>query len=188
MLFRSYRLLRECPYRFYVRKILHLSEEAVLDEDIDSRVLGQLLHQILKNFSHGLKTNPILTEDSDKRRQEMIGRLQSESEKVFKDVIDINAGLLGAYAEWLALVPRWVDWQLLREANGWQFLDAERFVKKRLDTSFGGIDLVGQVDRVDVLESQATVMDYKYAKPDQFSQLLKFIDDDPQLQIGRAHV
>ena len=177
----SYRLLRECPYRFFVRKILHLSEEAVLDEDIDSRVLGQLLHQILKNFSHGLKTMPISIGSVDARRQEMIARLLNISESVFEEVIDLNASLLGAYTEWLELVPQWIDWQLSREAAGWEFLDAERYVKKRLDTSFGGIDLVGQIDRVDVLGSEAAVIDYKYAKPEQFSQRLRWIDDDPQL-------
>lgn len=174
----AYKTLRECPYRFFVTKILHLSSEEILDEDVDSRVLGQLLHGVLRSFYQELQSRPVQNED----REQLELRLRQHSEKAFNQVTSLDAVLLGAYLEWCALIPSWIDWHLQRLTSGWTYLDGERFLRTPLNTRFGDIDLVGQLDRIDQsVHGGLSVLDYKYSKPDQFNKRLKMLSDDPQL-------
>mgnify|MGYP000028189748 FL=1 len=177
----AYRLLRECPYRYFVEKILRLKNRGDLDQEVDLSVVGQVLHQILRDFYHSLKTQPIQRVD---RQSLLIERLKQFSEDAFAPLLSADGRWLATWIAWRNQIPSWISWQLAREAEGWQFLDAERYVEFSLPHSKGSIRVHGFIDRID--ENQAhelSVLDYKFSKSGNIKNRQKYFRDDPQLAI-----
>jgi ATP-dependent helicase/nuclease subunit B len=115
----------------------------------------------------------------------LIEQLKVVSKKHFKPLLEADGRWLGAWVEWESHIPDWVDWQLKREQEGWQFHDAEKQVGFDLQTQFGVIRVAGQVDRVDIhpQTQEAAVIDYKYSSESSIKKKQKNIEDDPQLVI-----
>jgi len=136
--------LRQCPYRFFSRVALHLSEHDELDEDADKRDAGRWLHATLERFhaARGVRRSI----DDDARELVHAGhdtlaslaRTEGLSEEA---MLPFSAGLP-------ALAERYARWLHEHEAQGWSFEAAE----VRIDTAPAqavGVRLHGRIDRVD---------------------------------------
>ncbi len=184
----AYKTLRECPYRFYVTRILGL-RQTINVQDGDANLIGKLLHAVLKVFYHDLKSrdqriDPVVPEDGETRRFWMIKRLTELSAKSFAALIERHAKYLSYANDWSAQIEGFVDWQIDRELSGWQFQDAEKLVGFDLELSGGHVlRIEGVADRFDIANDRAMVMDYKYQSGTKIKSRAKHIDDDPQLLI-----
>ena len=192
----AYKALRDCPYRYYVRSLLGLRKLKGFEEGFDASLAGQTLHKILRNFYHAMKseaqksTTPITT-DLEVRRVWMQDQLTLISEQVFKRLIEGDARVLGVLRDWQKQIPSFIQWQLDREAQGWQFYDAE--VKVGFDLPFTDIDgnerhirIEGYADRFDVSihdPKAASVIDYKNQSLTKVEWRSEVVLDDPQLLI-----
>lgn len=192
----AYKALRDCPYRYYVRSLLGLRKLKGFDEGFDASLAGQTLHKILRNFYHAMKSETQKSaspaaNDSGLRRAWMQDRLTLISEQVFKRLIEGDARVLGVLRDWQKQIPSFIQWQLDREAQGWQFHDAE--VKVGFDLPFKDIDgnerhiqIEGYADRFDVSihdPQAASVIDYKNQSFTKVEQRSEVVLDDPQLLI-----
>lgn len=187
----AYRALRSCPYQYYVRSLLGLRKRRGLDEELDASLLGQTLHQILRNFFQELKTTQLREprlEDLQYRRVWMQEHLQQASEKGFAKLLDGDKRILGSLRDWQKQIPSFIEWQLNREAQGWQFHDAElkvgfEFPFTDMHHQEHTIRIEGYVDRVDVsvIGQQLAVLDYKYQNHDKIKKRADQLMDDPQL-------
>jgi ATP-dependent helicase/nuclease subunit B len=187
----AYRALRTCPYQYYVRSLLGLRKRKSLDEELDASLLGQTLHQILRNFFQELKTTQLREQqlrDLHYRRAWMLEHLQHASEQGFAKLLDGDKRILGSLRDWQKQIPSFIAWQLNRETQGWQFHDAE--LKVGFEFTFTDtnhqehtIRIEGYADRVDVSEigQQAAVLDYKYQNRDKIKKRAEQLMDDPQL-------
>lgn len=177
----AYRLLRECPYRYFVEKILRLKNRGDLDQEVDLSVVGQVLHRLLRDFYHSLKTSPIQGSD---RQSLLIARLKQFSEDAFAPLLSADGRCLATWIAWRNQIPAWISWQLMREAEGWQFLDAEPYVEFSLPHHKGQIRVHGFIDRIDENEAhELSVLDYKFSKSENIKNRQKYFKDDPQLAI-----
>jgi len=192
----AYKALRDCPYRYYVRSLLGLRKLKGFEEGFDASLAGQTLHKILRNFYHAMKSEmqksstPITTEP-ELRRAWMQDQLTLISEQVFKRLIEGDARVLGILRDWQKQIPSFIQWQLDREAQGWQFHDAE--VKVGFDLPFTDsngnerhIRIEGYADRFDVSihdHQAASVIDYKNQSLTKVEQRSEVVLDDPQLLI-----
>ncbi|QWE17925.1 PD-(D/E)XK nuclease family protein [Polynucleobacter corsicus] len=192
----AYKALRDCPYRYYVRSLLGLRRLKGFEEGFDASLAGQTLHKILRNFYHAMKseaqksTTPI-TAEPELRRAWMQDQLTLISEQVFKRLIEGDARVLGVLRDWQKQIPSFIQWQLDREAQGWQFHDAE--VKVGFDLPFTDVDgnerhirIEGYADRFDVSiqdPQAASVIDYKNQSLTRVEQRSEVVLDDPQLLI-----
>jgi ATP-dependent helicase/nuclease subunit B len=188
--------LRDCPYRYYVRSLLGLRKLKGFEEGFDASLAGQTLHKILRNFYHAMKSEaqksstPITTE-LELRHAWMQDQLTLISEQVFKRLIEGDARVLGVLRDWQKQIPSFIQWQLDREAQGWQFHDAE--VKVGFDLPFTDVDgnerhirIEGYADRFDVSVDDprlASVLDYKNQSFTKVEQRSEVVLDDPQLLI-----
>ena len=181
----AYRTLRECPYRYYATRILGLRERSVLDAEVDVSLVGQALHAALREFHQQLKTKPLDIQNTGERVNVLAAQLKNISKKHFKPLLEADGRWLGAWVEWESHIPLWIEWQLKREQEGWQFHDAEKHVGFDLQTQMGLIRIAGQVDRIDVNAQthEAAVIDYKYSSESSIKKKQKNIEDDPQLVI-----
>jgi ATP-dependent helicase/nuclease subunit B len=191
----AYKALRDCPYRYYVRSLLGLRKTKGFDEGFDASLAGQTLHAILKIFYHALKTeghnNPELNVDQQLRREWMEKRLSTISEQSFKELIEGDARVMGTLRDWQKQIPSFIEWQLEREQQGWEYFDGE--VKVGFDLTFQDADgnpreirIEGYADRFDIqLENPqlASVIDYKHQTFKKVKDRAEHILDDPQLLI-----
>ncbi len=192
----AYKALRDCPYRYYVRSLLGLRKLKGFEEGFDASLAGQTLHKILRNFYHAMKSetqksaSPITT-DPELRGAWMQDQLTLISEQVFKRLIEGDARVLGVLRDWQKQIPSFIQWQLDREAQGWQFYDAE--VKVGFDLPFTDVDgnerhirIEGYADRFDVSihdPKSASVIDYKNQSLTKVERRSEVVLDDPQLLI-----
>ena len=192
----AYKALRDCPYRYYVRSLLGLRRLKGFEEGFDASLAGQTLHKILRNFYHAMKTeaqNPSssILSDIQLRRAWMKQQLMAISEQVFKRLIEGDARVLGILRDWQKQVPSFIEWQLGREQQGWQFHDAE--VKVGFDLPFTDqygikrqIRIEGYADRFDINsndKNSASVIDYKNQNINKVESRAQTVLDDPQLLI-----
>ena len=180
----AYRALRECPYRYYVTRLLGLREQNTLDVEVDLSLVGQTLHAALRDFYHGLKTQAIVSDNRYERAKLLKQRLYAISNKHFKPLLDVDGRWLAAWIEWETLIPDWINWHIEREEAGWIFHDGEKPVGFDLETNFGSIRVSGFVDRLDIHPEQGVeVIDYKYSSKNSINKKKNNIEDDPQLVI-----
>ncbi|MCF8166424.1 MAG: PD-(D/E)XK nuclease family protein [Rhodoferax sp.] len=192
----AYKALRDCPYRYYVRSLLGLRKLKGFEEGFDASLAGQTLHKILRNFYHAIKSEAqksaaAITTDPEMRGVWMQDQLTLISEQVFKRLIEGDARVLGVLRDWQKQIPSFIQWQLDREAQGWQFHDAE--VKVGFDLPFTDVDgnerhirIEGYADRFDVSVDDpelASVIDYKNQSFTKVEQRSEVVLDDPQLLI-----
>jgi ATP-dependent helicase/nuclease subunit B len=116
--------------------------------------------------------------------------LIKHSEKEFERLIKGDARVMGTLRDWQKQIPSFVDWQLKRESEGWQFHDAELAVGFMLMlTDSNGIqreiEIAGRADRFDVNanNSTAAVIDYKNQGITKIKKRAQHLLDDPQLLI-----
>ena len=192
----AYKALRDCPYRYYVSSLLGLRKAKEFEEGFDASLAGQTLHALLRNFFHALKTegqkahSPI-HEGEDIRRQWMMKHLTQFSEKEFERLIAGDARVLGTLRDWQKQIPSFIDWQIKRENDGWQYHDAELPVGfvitlKDPDGVQREIRIAGRADRFDIHESDnsiAAVIDYKNQDIRKIADRAENILNDPQLLI-----
>ncbi|MFM6961122.1 MAG: PD-(D/E)XK nuclease family protein [Polynucleobacter victoriensis] len=180
----AYRALRECPYRYYVTRLLGLREQNTLDVEVDLSLVGQTLHAALRDFYHGLKTQAIASDNPYEKAKLLKQRLFAISNKHFKPLLEVDGRWLAAWIEWETLIPDWINWHMEREEAGWVFHDGEKPVGFDLLTNFGSIRVSGFVDRLDIHpEYGVEVIDYKYSSKTSINKKKSNIEDDPQLVI-----
>ncbi len=192
----AYKALRDCPYRYYVRSILGLRKAKEFEEGFDASLAGQVLHALLKNFFQALKTEEQKSHSSiqgneDARRQWMEEHLTKHSEKEFERLIKGDARVTGTLRDWQKQIPSFVDWQLKREAEGWEYHDAELpvgFIVTLTDRDGiqREIEIAGRADRFDINSKDtkiAAVIDYKNQGITKMKKRAEHLLDDPQLLI-----
>ncbi len=180
----AYRALRECPYRYYVTRLLGLRERSGLDAEVDLSLVGKTLHAALYDFYHGLKTQALETDNVYERTKLLKQRLYAISHKHFKPLLEVDGRWLAAWIEWETLIPSWIDWHIQREQSGWVFHDGEKQVGFDLHTRFGDIRVAGFVDRLDIHPQDGVeVIDYKFSSKNSITKKKNNLKDDPQLVI-----
>jgi ATP-dependent helicase/nuclease subunit B len=192
----AYKALRDCPYRYYVRSILGLRKAKEFEEGFDASLAGQVLHALLKNFFQALKTEEQKSQSSihqgeDARRLWMQEHLIKHSDNEFERLIKGDARVTGTLRDWQKQIPSFVDWQLKREAEGWQYHDAELpvgFILTLIDSDGieREIEIAGRADRFDVntnSSNAAAVIDYKNQGITKIKKRAERLLDDPQLLI-----
>jgi len=174
-----------------VRNLLGLRKRKGLDEELDASLLGQTLHQILRNFFQELKSTQIREprlQDPQYRQTWMQEHLHHASEQGFLKLLEGDKRILGSLRDWQKQIPSFVAWQLERESHGWQFHDAE--LKVGFEFSFTDahhqehtVRIEGYADRLDINTTlrQAAVLDYKHQSPDKIKKRADQLMDDPQL-------
>jgi ATP-dependent helicase/nuclease subunit B len=188
----AYRALRACPYQYYVRSLLGLRKRKDLDEELDASVIGQTLHQILRNFFQELKSTEArdaqIMNDLELRKAWMITHLMRASEQGFSRLLEGDQRVLGHLRDWQKQIPSFVMWQLERESQGWRFHDAER--KLGFEFTFWDehqqahqIRIEGYADRIDQKPNTPSVaiLDYKHQSREKVEERSTQLMDDPQL-------
>lgn len=174
----GYNALMACPYQFHARYLLRLAELDEVQELIEKRDYGQLVHQVLTEFHRGRPAVRAIEPDA------AVAELSTLSDQAFARAIEQNYYARAWLARWKALVPAYVDWQREREAEGWSWLAGEADRRLEITTPAGRrLTLRGRIDRVDTGPDGAVVIDYKLRARSALSSTLEVPGEDVQLPV-----
>ncbi len=148
----AYEDLRQCPYRFFALRQLGLRSVDELDGDVDKRDFGVWLHDVLRQFHEALLSDPSMP--SEARRS----LLDQCSVRVTASMGLPEGEFLPFAAAWPAVRDGYLRWLAEHESKGGRFTSAETSLRQ----SLGSIELIGRIDRTDVMaDGQVLVVDYK---------------------------
>lgn len=174
----GYNSLVACPYQFHVRYVLGLAELDDVQELIEKKDYGSLVHGVLTRF-HGEHPKVTGMEPAAALRE-----LEELSEQAFSPLVARNYLAQAWLARWKALIPAYLDWQREWESAGWSWQAGE--VKKAIEitTPKGNrLELRGRLDRVDAGPAGAAVVDYKTSDSSRLKKLLEQPGEDVQLPV-----
>ena len=174
----AYSDLRSCPYRYFALRLLGLHDAPELDAQIDKRDFGSWLHSVLGDFHVQRKAQT--TQATAASDQQLLDHCATQ-----RHVHD--AGFIPFAAAWPQVRDSYLAWLAQHEAEGWQFDQAELERTRQ----HGSVQLVGRLDRVDVLSrgplaGTPYVMDYKTESDTTSKAKTRIAAEDTQLAFYAA--
>ena len=146
-----------CPYRFYLRHVLHLRpiEDGALE--MDARLFGIVAHDVLKAFGEGPLRG---SEDADGIEQWLNDALERIIVARFgrrrRPAIDVQLHQLRRRFKVFA------HWQARRNAAGWRIHAVEKEASMVFQRAAGTMTVIGRLDRIDRHENGMwQILDYK---------------------------
>ncbi len=164
----SHQKLIDCPYQFFAQYGLQLRANEEIIEQLTKADFGTKAHRCLEVYHSQTKSQP--KEESENQgtlpqKHELLRRISAQ---VF-DISPLNEIRERQwYAQWLEIIPHYIEWQALHEKN-WRVFDTETELKK----SLGEIATIGgKIDRIDKNCDSFSLIDYKTgASPKKAEQL-----------------
>jgi ATP-dependent helicase/nuclease subunit B len=144
-----------CPFRFYLKHLVRMSEPAPERREMDARDFGNITHLVLENWGNDPDANKLT--DPAKLAAYLESTLDSlifrEFGKKPTMAIRIQAHAIRQRLEWFAAV------QAEAAGDGWELIDTER----EFAITTGTLPIKGKIDRIDRHREtgQIRVIDYK---------------------------
>ncbi|MFT5523458.1 MAG: ATP-dependent helicase/nuclease subunit B [Pirellulaceae bacterium] len=156
--FRSY---LACPYRFYLRHVLHLEPMNDDAEELSAASFGSLAHEVLREFGeseYAAETHPIEIQNylNSVLEQKVAGWYGTERLPAVNVQLMQLRTRLSAFAQWQA------EWA----KQGWriQYIESEhKSLQTTLEVAAGTMQIYGRIDRIDYHPEfdQWMIFDYK---------------------------
>ena len=174
----GYNSLVACPYQFHARYVLRLAELDDVQEMIEKKDYGSVVHGVLAKFH---KAHPRVSDiDPGAAARE----LEEMSDREFAAAVARNYLARAWLARWKALIPAYLEWQRGWEGEGWSWKTGEETRSVPIATPAGNrIELHGRLDRVDSREGGFAVVDYKTSDPSKLKKSLELPGEDVQLPV-----
>ncbi|HSQ02776.1 MAG TPA: PD-(D/E)XK nuclease family protein, partial [Burkholderiales bacterium] len=173
----AHNALMACPYQYYARHILGLTEEDGIRELIEKSDYGERVHRALAAFH---RDYPRISGVEAQCAEEALARL---SEAAFADSIEENYLARAWLERWTALIPQYIAWQRAHESDGWHVIASEAV--RTLDVCTPGgrqLTLRGRIDRVDADDEDRTALiDYKTQRRERLRVKAEADGEDVQL-------
>ena len=175
--------LRQCPYRFFARAVLHLAEHEELDDEADKREAGQWLHATLERFHTARDAQRAPDDDIDRfvlAGREALHAMTQSGAVLEEAMLPYGAGLP-------ALAARYVRWLHAQEGQGWRFQAAEVDIPAT-PTGAAGLMLRGRIDRIDACSDPPALrlIDYKTSALEVLKDKVRTPLEDTQLAVYAA--
>lgn len=156
----AYQQLLDCPYQYFAARCLRLAPPEEIRRALSKADYGQRVHQCLQAFHQDVPDlpGPFRGALNAASREAALTLLEEIGRTVFAQDLADNFEHQGWLQQWQQQMPAYIDWQIEREAAGWQVAAAE--VSRQITVS-AQLELHGQLDRIDRRKDQQAVLDYK---------------------------
>lgn len=167
--------LRDCPYRFFVRSVLRLSQADELDAEAGKRDYGTWLHAALHVYHRDAEAA------AGEDRAAAAERLRRVSAQCALELELDEADLLPYRASLERLLPDYLDWLERRRLEGWHWHAGEAWFESD-PPALAPRGLQGRIDRIDLRAGGAAeVIDYKTGAAANLRQKVRQPLEDTQL-------
>ena len=170
----AYQQLMDCPYQFYAARCLKLAAPEPIRETLAKSDFGERVHRCLEAFHRDLPglPGPFSGPFEPERREEAIALLEEIAEQVFADDLEDNFQHRGWLQQWRRLMPGYVEWQFQRTAD-YRVQEVELELTREARGPASSIMLRGRIDRLDLGDQGAAVVDYKTGNVAKREQILE---------------
>ncbi len=166
--------LRDCPYRFFAKVALGLSEGNELDAALDNSDYGRWVHGLLLRFHNERSGADDLAE--------LIRAADVEQGALQLD----GASLLPFRVAFSSFAGHYLSWLQAHEAEGWRFAGGE-IDRRCAPPDLDGVVLDGRLDRIDTHDDGAAMLiDYKTGNRDKVRKRVAEPLEDTQLAFYAA--
>lgn len=152
----------DCKLKFYFQYIARIRKERTIDEFIESDVFGTIIHDSLE-FSFKSFLQKDLTEDalSDIKKIALIKAKQDFEDKFGSRIETGKNHLVWMVAN--RMINDFFDYEKkgIQKIKSYQVLELEQKYSHELKIDNFKINLLGKIDRLDRVEDQLRVVDYK---------------------------
>ncbi len=158
----AHQTLIDCPYEFFVSRLLGLKTTDEIKDKLQKNDFGSLVHQSIQAFHTDMEfvPGPFELPLLKQHRDAAISMLVTISKKLFATHTTDNYQDNSWLKSWLAFIPTFIDWEIA-EYQHWQHKNSELSLSKSITD---GMSLSGKIDRVDkqVTEPEnIRLLDYK---------------------------
>ena len=157
----SFKTYLDCPYRFYLSRVLRLGGADDDATELDGAGFGNLAHVVLERFGRSERRDVADAEAIQRELNHLLDRLARDrfGERP-------GAALLVQIEQLRLRLHAFARWQADRAAQGWRIEHTELADKDRpgrLDVDGKPMLLVGRIDRIDFHEQsgERQILDYK---------------------------
>ncbi len=157
----------KCPARFYFRYLLKLEEADTIEEDVEARDVGNIVHEALRTvFEPFVNKGFVTPEDIEKRRSVLpvIVREAMNREGLGPTDEDASAVREIIYHTLLQYLNRYLEIEKENAENkGIKIIALEKNIEVSfpLDANGNAVPVVGRVDRIDFFDGKVRIIDYK---------------------------
>ncbi len=155
-----------CPLQFYLSRIVKVEEADELEETIDAKTLGTVIHESLRNILEKYKHQVLIKEVFHDLKKETKAEVARQFQRYYHDD-DISYGknyLIVNVAQHMLnqLFDREAAWLNDKKELVITGLEKQFFTTVKRDNEIiGEINFKGTVDRIDTKEGQSRILDYK---------------------------
>lgn len=153
--------LIDCPYKFFAHTVLKLRAREDIREALTKQDYGQKAHRCLQAFHVGVPGDylpgPFTQTITEATQQQAIDLLTAIAEKEFRNDVQDDF----QHHHWLNLflsaIPRYIDWQITQQSNGWFISEME----SESSTLINNSKLFGRIDAVEKRDNVFSLIDFK---------------------------
>ncbi|MCB0474438.1 MAG: PD-(D/E)XK nuclease family protein, partial [Flavobacteriaceae bacterium] len=167
------------PFEFYKQKVLKISEQDEVEETIAANTLGTIIHKTLQHVYQSIPHDKeFLTE---KNMQEAIRSIPAEITRSFVEEYRSESFRSGKnlliYEVAKQYVANFLESELTMVKNGRKIKILELECDLSITIAIEGIPypikLIGQADRIDLLDGTLRIIDYKTGKVEQSNLMIR---------------
>ncbi|MGI9516339.1 MAG: PD-(D/E)XK nuclease family protein, partial [Pirellulaceae bacterium] len=152
----------ECPYRFYLNRVLGLERLHDRQDEMDGRQFGQLIHDVVENFGRSELKDSDHADDIEKHIIDCLNRF-SMARYGRRPIPSVQIQLEQARIR----LRRFAKWQAEHRRQGYRIFQVEK-EKTRCVFEVDGepFEVRGQIDRIDVNDELKIIGVYDYKTDD----------------------
>lgn len=177
---------RICPLKYYLEEIANLDEREEVEETIEARTLGNVIHDTLEQLYQNLAGKLITEDEIEKLKKQASGTLQN----IFRDNYGDGELSTGKNLLIYNVAAFWIDEFLKKEKHDasyyqknkleYHFIENEKYLETYLtinqpEEEFS-VKLKGKIDRMDAIGGETRIIDYKTGKVHQSDVTFKHIE------------
>ena len=172
----------ECPYRFYLRRVLRIKERDAVSEEFEGLKIGTIVHSAIRDFVKEMYRIENLKLDVDDLWKIFENKLNDAFIKEHPSGFDEILGFR-ALKESLSY---FLDNEITRRDEGWR--TEGKYLEMKCETLFNlgdgrNVKLAGTIDRIDVKDDRFLIIDYKTGKTPTSANIFKFEKNPSELQL-----
>ncbi|MBP6979288.1 MAG: PD-(D/E)XK nuclease family protein [Bacteroidales bacterium] len=160
---------RSCSLQFYLRHVARISIPEELEETIDARTMGSVIHEVLRTLYAPFLDQVVTSGDivemvrrTDELTLECFRRIYPENDIRYGKnllIVNISKVLIRNYLNWEK------DWLQDQDHDSLSIRLLEEYISSELEIPFRGeplrIRIMGKPDRIDVVGGTYRIIDYK---------------------------
>ncbi len=158
----SLNLYKKCPIRFYYEKILKIPETKYNNGEITPDIFGTAIHNALHDFLEPFKKKKLQAKNFDEIYPKIEQKIKNiYKETLMKDTSKIGKNILTESIS-INLIKRYFDFEKKNAINNnIEIYDLEKELFHNIKYGKTNIKLVGKIDRIQSLNGQTQILDYK---------------------------